>query len=709
MSLDNLKDSTSAKTSPASSPVSTSISKDFPIMSSKIPGQQIPLLNSSNSILASVKEKQNSEKMSKLDKLEVDEKNSSDGDESSPAPSPTNSTTVTATSTTVSSAPSSPVNTNASSEAAAGTSASSTSATSNTPVNNSGRWNDAEHQLFLTGFKLYGGEWDKVQKLVKSRTLAQIRSHAQKYFAKLQRKEQQESFKLVQQQELYRRQKLLSDNISSIMQSQANQFPNSGINNLSVAAASGASSTPSVSNNPSVSLLLNNLNVGAGASNATNAANNLMLNNTNNSNLISNLTRLQNTSAASGSGNVSSNPLTNSLVNSLTSLNLPSNSQSLQNQTSSTSSTSTTSNPIFNQLLNGGDAFILQYCQAQIAFNNSRLGTILNSLGIPFNQLGQLNMNSNILLLLLHNNILTTENLTELEYYAQVQENYQTYLNAVNTLSASGAFNPANLSSLQQQSTNQNNLLWTLNNNKNAALQNQLRMLSSNNNLAGGTSTSTTSTNNNQTDTSSPVKTEETPNDLIRLLNASNAISAAEQSANSPSTTSNQNTSNPAAASLLQLSKGTDLQAALAQQQLAILLAQQQQQQQQNALYNNLSKLKPNTGLASLAAAANSASLSEASDPTSPSTSAANISRANGSQLHLLNSISNLSNLNKNMLIGSMTGIDKDDFKIKSEDPNAASALSLLASESNFGLSPKEGNKRSHPFPNSHSPSKKKN
>lgn len=52
---------------------------------------------------------------------------------------------------------------------------------------NGGRWTDQEHQSFLTGLRLYGREWKKVAAKIKTRTSAQIRSHAQKYFAKLSR------------------------------------------------------------------------------------------------------------------------------------------------------------------------------------------------------------------------------------------------------------------------------------------------------------------------------------------------------------------------------------------------------------------------------------------------------------------------------------------------------------------------------------------
>ncbi|CAI5743213.1 unnamed protein product [Peronospora destructor] len=52
---------------------------------------------------------------------------------------------------------------------------------------NGGRWTEQEHQSFLAGLRLYGREWKKVAGKIKTRTSAQIRSHAQKYFAKLAR------------------------------------------------------------------------------------------------------------------------------------------------------------------------------------------------------------------------------------------------------------------------------------------------------------------------------------------------------------------------------------------------------------------------------------------------------------------------------------------------------------------------------------------
>ncbi len=57
----------------------------------------------------------------------------------------------------------------------------------------SGRWTREEHEAFLEGLKIFGREWKKVAQNIPTRTSAQIRSHAQKYFAKLARDEQQQA------------------------------------------------------------------------------------------------------------------------------------------------------------------------------------------------------------------------------------------------------------------------------------------------------------------------------------------------------------------------------------------------------------------------------------------------------------------------------------------------------------------------------------
>ena len=48
-----------------------------------------------------------------------------------------------------------------------------------------GRWTDEEHTKFILGILEYGNEWKMVQKIIKSRTCTQARSHAQKFFLRL--------------------------------------------------------------------------------------------------------------------------------------------------------------------------------------------------------------------------------------------------------------------------------------------------------------------------------------------------------------------------------------------------------------------------------------------------------------------------------------------------------------------------------------------
>ena len=51
-----------------------------------------------------------------------------------------------------------------------------------------GRWTREEHFRFLEALKLFGKEWKHVQKHVGTRSSTQARSHAQKFFSKLDKK-----------------------------------------------------------------------------------------------------------------------------------------------------------------------------------------------------------------------------------------------------------------------------------------------------------------------------------------------------------------------------------------------------------------------------------------------------------------------------------------------------------------------------------------
>jgi SHAQKYF class myb-like DNA-binding protein len=50
-----------------------------------------------------------------------------------------------------------------------------------------GRWTELENAAFIAGLKRYGRNWPKVQQVVKTRNLTQIRTHAQKFFKKIER------------------------------------------------------------------------------------------------------------------------------------------------------------------------------------------------------------------------------------------------------------------------------------------------------------------------------------------------------------------------------------------------------------------------------------------------------------------------------------------------------------------------------------------
>jgi len=48
-----------------------------------------------------------------------------------------------------------------------------------------GRWTKTEHTTFMEGLELHGKEWKKIADMIKTRSVVQIRTHAQKYFQKV--------------------------------------------------------------------------------------------------------------------------------------------------------------------------------------------------------------------------------------------------------------------------------------------------------------------------------------------------------------------------------------------------------------------------------------------------------------------------------------------------------------------------------------------
>ena len=57
-----------------------------------------------------------------------------------------------------------------------------------------GRWTKEEHDAFLSALSMYGKEWKKVAAKVRTRTVVQTRTHAQKYFQKLQKANEKGEF-----------------------------------------------------------------------------------------------------------------------------------------------------------------------------------------------------------------------------------------------------------------------------------------------------------------------------------------------------------------------------------------------------------------------------------------------------------------------------------------------------------------------------------
>eukprot|EP00924_Labyrinthula_sp_SR-Ha-C_P004118 snap_masked-scaffold_3-processed-gene-14.31-mRNA-1 protein AED:1.00 eAED:1.00 QI:0/0/0/0/1/1/2/0/170 len=55
----------------------------------------------------------------------------------------------------------------------------------NEKVFKKGRWSRKEHNLFIDLLKIHGKTWKEIAKAIKGRDVAQIRTHAQKFFKKM--------------------------------------------------------------------------------------------------------------------------------------------------------------------------------------------------------------------------------------------------------------------------------------------------------------------------------------------------------------------------------------------------------------------------------------------------------------------------------------------------------------------------------------------
>ena len=52
-----------------------------------------------------------------------------------------------------------------------------------------GRWTNEEHKLFVEGIRLFKRDWRSIENHIGTRTCSQIRSHAQKYYMRLERQQ----------------------------------------------------------------------------------------------------------------------------------------------------------------------------------------------------------------------------------------------------------------------------------------------------------------------------------------------------------------------------------------------------------------------------------------------------------------------------------------------------------------------------------------
>ena len=51
------------------------------------------------------------------------------------------------------------------------------------------KWTDQEHARFLDALRMYGRAWRRIEEHIGTKTAVQIRSHAQKFFSKLEKQE----------------------------------------------------------------------------------------------------------------------------------------------------------------------------------------------------------------------------------------------------------------------------------------------------------------------------------------------------------------------------------------------------------------------------------------------------------------------------------------------------------------------------------------
>lgn len=87
-----------------------------------------------------------------------------------------------------------------------------------------GRWSREEHQKFVEGVTKFGKNWKKVEEYIGTRTGAQIRSHAQKFFIRLTKEYKKRSEKSEREGEREKEREKGRGRSNSIVSNLSNNF-----------------------------------------------------------------------------------------------------------------------------------------------------------------------------------------------------------------------------------------------------------------------------------------------------------------------------------------------------------------------------------------------------------------------------------------------------------------------------------------------------
>ncbi len=54
-------------------------------------------------------------------------------------------------------------------------------------MHETGRWTEEEHNTFVKCYEMIGRDWKTISKCIPTRSIVQVRTHAQKYFEQIRR------------------------------------------------------------------------------------------------------------------------------------------------------------------------------------------------------------------------------------------------------------------------------------------------------------------------------------------------------------------------------------------------------------------------------------------------------------------------------------------------------------------------------------------